>query len=264
MPVHRTRLRPLHVVAVAVALVACGGDTNAPAPSPPTALVPAVKGVTTKTAVAAVRGAGLSPDIQFIERNDVKPGIVWNQLPGPEARLPLGSTVTLYISTKPPPPPKQIKVPDVVGEKVRKAGNDLLDAGLDSRIEKKASSKSVGSVISQDPRPGTKVDEGTVVTLVVSKVDPLACDRNKLDCLEKLGEYLAEQEGFAGRWEAAYILSYKVCSAFPPEEFVRQGYETFGSTEPEDVARAYAKETYNPAAEPAGEAGCLAAFEGRP
>jgi hypothetical protein len=92
--------------------------------------------------------------------------------------------------------------------------------------------------------------------------EPPTCDRNTLDCLEMLGEYLAEQEGHSGRWETAFVTSYQTCSIFSPEEFVEQGFGT--SSDPSDVAQAYAEETYIPAAQPAAFTGCLDAFLGLP
>jgi hypothetical protein len=60
------------------------------------------------------------------------------------------------------------------------------------------------------------------------------------------------------------VLSYQVCSTFEPKEFVDQGFHTAGSTNPVDVAEAYAKETYQAQYEAAGFTGCLDAFRGEP
>jgi hypothetical protein len=95
--------------------------------------------------------------------------------------------------------------------------------------------------------------------------EPPDCDRDFIDCLTALGDYLAAREGYVGMQADSFTLSYQVCSVFEPEEFVDQGFDTpGGSTDPVDVARAYADETYVPESEEAGFEGCLAAFDGRP
>lgn len=93
---------------------------------------------------------------------------------------------------------------------------------------------------------------------------PPDCDRNQIDCSTALGEYLAESEGFSGMAADSFVLAYQVCSVFPPEDFVAQGFETGGSTDPVDVAQAYAEETFIASSQQAGFEGCLGAFEGRP
>jgi hypothetical protein len=96
-------------------------------------------------------------------------------------------------------------------------------------------------------------------------LDPPDCDRNTIDCVTSLGEYLAASEGFAGMQADSFVLAYQVCSVYPPKDFVDQGFDTPGNSEdPVDVALAYAEETFTPASQQAGYEGCLSAFEGRP
>jgi hypothetical protein len=90
------------------------------------------------------------------------------------------------------------------------------------------------------------------------------CDRNNIDCVEALGEYLADSADWTGMQADSFVLAYQVCSVYPPEDFVDQGYATGGSTDPGDVARAYAEETFVESSWQPGYEGCLSAFEGRP
>lgn len=82
-----------------------------------------------------------------------------------------------------------VKIPDVRGEKAGAARQALQAEGMQSSIEQKYSGAPTGSVIGQQPAAGKKVDEGTLVTLVVAKSLPkvpsvvgrnLASARNKL------------------------------------------------------------------------------------
>jgi hypothetical protein len=91
------------------------------------------------------------------------------------------------------------------------------------------------------------------------------CDRNTIDCVTSLGEYLAANEGFAGMQADSFVLAYQICSVYLPKDFVDQGFDTRGNSEdPVDVAIAYAEETFTPASQQAGYEGCLSAFEGLP
>src|SRR4051794_6946898 len=63
---------------------------------------------------------------------------------------------------------KQLDVPTVVGSPQKKAEAKLKEAGFEVRSHGVESSSPVGRVVSQDPRGGTRVDEGSRVDLAVS------------------------------------------------------------------------------------------------
>jgi eukaryotic-like serine/threonine-protein kinase len=63
---------------------------------------------------------------------------------------------------------KTVKVPNVKGENIEAARLELRNRNLVSEIDFKASDTPQNQVISQDPKPGTKVDENSTVHLVVS------------------------------------------------------------------------------------------------
>ncbi|CAN5660807.1 Stk1 family PASTA domain-containing Ser/Thr kinase [soil metagenome] len=72
-----------------------------------------------------------------------------------------------------PPSAVRVQVPALVGEDVARARALLEERGLDSRVTRRSSGgREENTVLNQDPRPGTRVEEGTVVALVVSSGKP--------------------------------------------------------------------------------------------
>ena len=65
--------------------------------------------------------------------------------------------------------PTRITVPGVVGSDRAAAQARLERAGLRSRVVRRTSSRRVGRVLGQDPAAGAKVQDGSVVTLTVSR-----------------------------------------------------------------------------------------------
>jgi serine/threonine-protein kinase len=80
-------------------------------------------------------------------------------------RIQKGDQVTIVVSTG----PRQVEVPRVVGMQSERAIDELDDEGLDWRTVEVFSPRPVGQVVGQNPRAGQTVDEGTRVTLRVSK-----------------------------------------------------------------------------------------------
>ncbi|MBW3615041.1 MAG: Stk1 family PASTA domain-containing Ser/Thr kinase [Actinobacteria bacterium] len=87
------------------------------------------------------------------------------QNPPPQTELAKGGTVEVTVSTG----KSQKAIPDVTGKDVSDAANELGQAGFKTRATREASSTvDEGKVIRTDPAAGTKVDEGSTVTIVVS------------------------------------------------------------------------------------------------
>jgi serine/threonine-protein kinase len=95
------------------------------------------------------------------------------------------TTVTTQVQTEPPPPtetepatvtetetvitePETVEVPDVTGQTQLEAGEAVQDAGLVPDTYPVPSELQRGSVVSQNPAPGTELEEGQVVRLNVS------------------------------------------------------------------------------------------------
>ncbi len=126
--------------------------------------VPNVVGQPQATAVAAVKKAGLQPVVT--KRVALQPaGIVVGQQPGPGKVLKAGAAVHLVVSRGPPP----VAVPDVKGLAAADAVAKLQQAKLAPRLVEVKSKKTAGTVVAEDPPPGSKVKPGSRVTLNVSK-----------------------------------------------------------------------------------------------
>ncbi len=87
------------------------------------------------------------------------------QNPAPQTEQPKGSTVEVTVSTG----KNQKAIPDVTGKDVSDAANELGQEGFKTRATREASATvEEGKVIRTNPAAGTKVDEGSTVTIVVS------------------------------------------------------------------------------------------------
>ena len=101
--------------------------------------------------------------------DDVPKDHVISVSPKPGTVVRPNTTVTLVVSVGPAP----IRVPDVVGDHVDVATEDLESEGLVVEVKRQPSMDVPRDhVISQNPEPGTGVGEGTKVTLVVSDGPP--------------------------------------------------------------------------------------------
>jgi beta-lactam-binding protein with PASTA domain len=126
--------------------------------------VPNVVGQPQATAVAAVKKAGLQPVVT--SRQAPQPaGIVIEQQPGPGKVLKAGAAVDLVVSRGPPP----VTVPDVKGLAAADAVAKLQQAKLAPRLVEVKSEETAGTVVAQNPPPGSKTKPGSRVILNVSK-----------------------------------------------------------------------------------------------
>jgi beta-lactam-binding protein with PASTA domain len=128
--------------------------------------VPKVVGLTEEEATAALRRAGLRPDVRLVSSRKTA-GTVLGQRPGGDARVDPDTVVRLDVAEA-PPEPVEVDVPEVVGLTVADARASLRRVGLRSTVTKVESSETAGTVVGQSPRAGTKLDEGATVSLRVS------------------------------------------------------------------------------------------------
>jgi beta-lactam-binding protein with PASTA domain/tRNA A-37 threonylcarbamoyl transferase component Bud32 len=127
--------------------------------------VPYVIGLREDNAVAKIEEAGLEVDVQREATTEAQEGFVFDQEPKEGTRISPGETVTLVVSTGVP----KVEVPKVTGLQYDEAVQVLNDAKLEATKNEVFSQKPAGQVLAQDPKPGTEVAEGEVVTLRVSK-----------------------------------------------------------------------------------------------
>jgi len=95
-------------------------------------------------------------------------GQVFSQSPGGGAVTPLGTSVTIYVSTG---EPAQVTVPRVVGLSRSDAEQALASLGLVANIVKVDTDdpKLVGVVLAQDPHSQTQVVQGSSITILVGR-----------------------------------------------------------------------------------------------
>jgi serine/threonine-protein kinase len=124
-----------------------------------------VRSTSQTTAVARLTGQGLLVDVG--ESFSSQPvGIVVSQAPTPGSNVPAGSTVTISVSKGPAP----VTVPDVKGAAAADAKTSLEEIGLvPVTVAASGTAAQKGTVIDQDPEPGTQVSAGSKVTIMVGK-----------------------------------------------------------------------------------------------
>jgi eukaryotic-like serine/threonine-protein kinase len=124
-------------------------------------------GIREINAVARIRASGLRPNP--VRQPNADPRFpetyVFSQTPKPGDRTQKNNFVTVYVSLGPP----KTDVPSVVGEPLDRALSDLQDAKLQGKSIQVDSDKPQGQVVSQSPTAGASVEQGTKVTLRVSK-----------------------------------------------------------------------------------------------
>ncbi|MGW0820386.1 Stk1 family PASTA domain-containing Ser/Thr kinase [Streptomyces sp. NPDC002845] len=129
--------------------------------------VPDLEGFRLNKAQERLKSEGLEPGLVTREfSEDVLNGYVISTSPGAGTERKSGSAVALVVSKGSP-----VEVPEVTGDSVEDATQELGDAGLEVRIaeEQVNSEFDKGLVAEQSPAPGKEVGEGDTVTLTISK-----------------------------------------------------------------------------------------------
>jgi serine/threonine-protein kinase len=131
---------------------------------PEAVAVPDVTGLSRDSAEAQLRDEGFGVSVVEQESDETE-GNVISQDPAGGTELVRGETVTITVSTGRP----QVDVPDVIGTSERSALARLRSAGLEPVTQERAVTDPVqdGVVIEQRPDPGTQVDEGRQVVVVI-------------------------------------------------------------------------------------------------
>jgi len=125
--------------------------------------VPDVSGKSQTDATSTLSAAGFRVSLTSDSSSSVPVGFVIRTQPAAGTQAPRDSTVTLVISTG----PKQVTVPDVTGASQESATSTLEGAGLKVSVVTITSPGNAGKVISQNPAGGSRVNDGTTVTITV-------------------------------------------------------------------------------------------------
>jgi beta-lactam-binding protein with PASTA domain/predicted Ser/Thr protein kinase len=132
--------------------------------------VPDVIGLSAQQAETRLRDAGLGVRTGPGEYSTSVPtGSIIRTTPGPRTKMRKGRAVVLTPSLG----PRLIAVPDVGGRGEDGAARLLTEAGFEVKVER-AFDENVprGDVIRQDPGPAQQIQEGSTVTIVVSRGPP--------------------------------------------------------------------------------------------
>jgi beta-lactam-binding protein with PASTA domain/predicted Ser/Thr protein kinase len=157
----RAMLWALAIVLVAGAVVAALllGSSNK------TVVVPRVTGETEQAAGATLRAAGLDPLPSLHSSVSVASGLVISQSPAAASSVKKGSHVNIVVSAG----PASSSLTNVAGLSVAAAESKLHKAGLKTTTRSEPSKTvDVGRVIGTEPPAETEVQEGHLVTLLVS------------------------------------------------------------------------------------------------
>ena len=127
--------------------------------------VPSVTGQTEQAAGATLRSAGLSPQPSLAPSATVNSGLVISQTPAAGTVAKKGTRVSIVVSEG----PANVPLTDVTGLTAAKAAAELRRAHFKTKTRPEASKTvEAGRVIGTEPPAETEVQEGRVITLLVS------------------------------------------------------------------------------------------------
>lgn len=172
------------ILAIVLVLAAAGTGfalwhahrSSSPAPSPTPQVkmvkVPAVKGLSKDGAISTLKNAGLTAEVKHTKSDRDTANQVLKQSPEAGKSVPMGTTVTITVNDG----PGQHTVPKLKRLEESEARQALKDAGFsDAEIRvqdddpKSEDPKArLGTVTDVWPSPGSKVDDGTTVTLTLA------------------------------------------------------------------------------------------------
>jgi serine/threonine-protein kinase len=128
--------------------------------------VPVLVGSQRSVAVQQIRARGLSPEVSE-EESRSPAGQVVDQSPSAGAVVDPGSVVSITVSKG----EARSKIPNVIGELRAEAVAALRDAKLEPNVQERETEvpSQIGRVTDQFPPPGSELEPGSAVTIVVGK-----------------------------------------------------------------------------------------------
>ena len=133
---------------------------------PGEAAIPDVVGDGRREAERRVRQAGFKPAVEQRFSDEVPRNRVIETRPVASTQVEKGSTVVLVVSRG----AEQVEVPDVRSLDREAAQGALRERDLEVTVsEEETDEEEPGEVLRQDPAPGTRVDKGRTVTIVIAK-----------------------------------------------------------------------------------------------
>ncbi|MFF7608683.1 Stk1 family PASTA domain-containing Ser/Thr kinase [Streptomyces parvulus] len=155
------------VGAILIGKYAFSGDGG---PSNDKVDVPAFIGQTKADADQLATNADLQ--LAFTQKpcEDQKKGNICSQDPAQGTSVDKQSTVNLVVSTGAP----KVAVPNVIDKNVDTATEQLKNKGFEVETKRTESSQDEGTVLNQNPDPGSELEKGSTVTLEVAKAEEKA------------------------------------------------------------------------------------------
>jgi serine/threonine-protein kinase len=127
--------------------------------------VPPLAGLTVEEARDELAEAGMEMGGVTERESDAERGEVVGSEPREGTSVPLPATVEVYVSGG----PREVEVPEVVGNEEGSARSTLQQAGFRVRVGVDSfSTMPLGTVVSQSPAAGSRAPRGAVVSLTVS------------------------------------------------------------------------------------------------
>ncbi len=202
--------------------------------------VPDVIGLSLQEAVEALEEVELEHSVlEEVPHDEIPEGHIISQFSEAERTVKKGREVELVLSTG----PVRLEVPSLVGLKELEAKIILQDMELVAEItEEYSTSVPAGEVISQNPREGTNLKKGDIVTLVISKgTEPFRMPN-------LVGRSLAD----ARDWIELYRLSMgdvdeRYSSSVPEGQVIEQSPEAGEMVHPQDTVDLVVSKGQDPA-----------------
>lgn len=188
------RPSPARYVAIVIVLLIAAAAAGYFATRPPAVHVKLdnYAGMTDAQAQQALVNAGLNYKVTRQSSDAVAVNRVISQDPAADALVAKGATVYLVVSSGKP----TLGVRDVTGYTLSDAQKDLTYDKLQIRVQRKFDPSPKDTVILEKPKPGSKVREGSTVTLIVSDGPaPIKMPRLQGLALDK-ARRIAARDGF--------------------------------------------------------------------
>lgn len=215
---------PYIIFVLAAFVIAAVAAYFATRPNVPQVTVDNYAGMSDAQAQQAIVNAGLSYKVTRQTSDTVATNHVISQDPAADSHVAKGSTITLVVSSGKP----TVGLRDVTGYTVSDAQKDLTYDKFQVKVVHKYNPAPKDAVISEKPKPGTKIREGSTVTLVVSDGPaPIKMPRLQGLTLERASQ-LAAKDGFT-----INVAERAAISNIPPNVIASQDISP-GTTIPAD------------------------------
>ncbi|MCD2111165.1 Stk1 family PASTA domain-containing Ser/Thr kinase [Rhodococcus rhodochrous] len=150
--------------------------------------IPRLDGMTQERAAQELSAVGLrlDPNVGRAPSDADDEDLVVDQNPGAGASVDRDSPITITLGSG----PELVRVPNVVGQTVEVASDNIEGAGFEVVVENIDSSETEGTVVSTSPAGGASTEQGSTVTVRVSNGDriemPVITNRSVSDALAAL------------------------------------------------------------------------------